>query len=95
MTVHFTVILCSHSGDGKTHYIRKQLNAHKQSLTVIINESFSPYNTIVQLRQLPFERSNAIYFSFTMLPPSVSSSVTMHVLLQDLNTVYIPKGGVY
>ena len=82
MSVHFTVILCSPSGDGKTHYIWKQLNAHKQSLTVVINDSFSPYNTIVQLRQLPLERNNVIYFSFTMLPPSVSDSVAMHVLLR-------------
>ena len=43
-----------------------------KSLTVAINESFSAVSVIQQLRSLPEESHNVLYFSFTLLPPSVS-----------------------
>ena len=63
-----------HSGDGKTHYIqRKMKSSLGRQLTIAINESFSPVSVIQQLRSLPMESShNVLYFSFTLLPPSVS-----------------------
>ena len=63
-----------HSGDGKTHYIRRKMKSSQgRQLTIAINESFSAASVIQQLRSLPMESShNVLYFSFTLLPPSVS-----------------------
>ena len=59
-------------GDGKTHYIQQQLSNSSASLTVAVNEAFTPLNTISKLRSLPFNREEcAIFFNFTMLPPGV------------------------
>ena len=49
------------------------MSARGRQLTVIINESFSAVSVIQQLRSLPMKSShNVLYFSFTLLPPSVS-----------------------
>ena len=67
-------LLPSHSpGDGKTHYIKKQLAHSSASLTIAVNEAFTPLNAITKLRTLPLKQKNcAIFFNFTMLPPGVS-----------------------
>ena len=60
------------SGDGKTHYIQQQLAHSPASLTVSVNEAFTPLNAISKLRILPLDQNNcAIFFNFTMLPPGV------------------------
>ena len=60
------------SGDGKTHYIQQQLAHSSASLTVSVNEAFTPLNAISKLRTLPLNQNNcAIFFNFTMLPPGV------------------------
>ena len=71
--IAYSVPVCSTSGDGKTHYIRKKMKSSRgQQLTVAINESFSAVSVIQQLRSLPVASNNVLYFSFTLLPPSVS-----------------------
>ena len=61
------------SGDGKTHYIQQQLACSPASLTIAVNEAFTPLNAISKLRTLPLNQKNcAIFFNFTMLPPGVS-----------------------
>ena len=65
--------LPSTSGDGKTHYIQQQLACSPASLTIAVNEAFTPLNAISKLRTLPLNQKNcAIFFNFTMLPPGVS-----------------------
>ena len=60
------------SGDGKTHYIQQQLATSSDSVTVTVNEAFTPLNTIRKLCKLPLNKKNcAIFFNFTMLPPGV------------------------
>ena len=60
------------SGDGKTHYIKQQLAHSPASLTIAVNEAFTPLNAIYKLRALPLNQKNcAIFFNFTMLPPGV------------------------
>ena len=59
-------------GDGKTHYIKQQLVVSPASVTVSVNEAFTPLNAISKLRKLPVKQKNcAIFFNFTMLPPGV------------------------
>ena len=61
------------SGDGKTHYIQQQLAYSPASLTIAVNEAFTPLKAISKLRTLPLNQKNcAIFFNFTMLPPGVS-----------------------
>ena len=60
------------SGDGKTHYIKEQLRKSSTSLTVAVNEAFTPLSAIKKLRKLhPSQRNCAIFLNFTMLPPGV------------------------
>ena len=62
-------------GDGKTHYIKQQLSHSIASLTIAVNEAFTPLNAISKLRTLPHNQKNcAIFFNFTMLPPGVRGS---------------------
>ena len=59
-------------GDGKTHYIQQQLASSPASLTIAVNEAFTPVNAISKLRSLPFSLKDCvIFFNFTMLPPGV------------------------
>ena len=68
----FLLSLLPTSGDGKTHYIQQQLACSPASLTVSVNEAFTPLNAISKLRMLPLNQNNcAIFFNFTMLPPGV------------------------
>ena len=60
------------SGNGKTHYIQQQLTHSPASLTVAINEAFTPLNAISKLRTLPLNQNNcAVFFNFTVLSPGV------------------------
>ena len=60
------------SGDGKTHYIQQQLAHSPVSLTISVNEAFTPLNAISKLRSLLLDQNDcAIFFNFTMLPPGV------------------------
>ena len=60
------------SGDGKTHYIKKQLCEDQPSLIIAVNESFNPLNAILKLRSLPRRGSCNIFFNFTIVPSIVS-----------------------
>ena len=67
---HFPLLFLP--GDGKTHYIQQQLAYSPTSLTIAVNEAFTPLNVISKLRTLPLNQKNcAIFFNFTMLPPGV------------------------
>ena len=60
-------------GDGKTHYIKEQMKLSSHSLTIAVNEAFTPLNAIKKLRRLsPSQKDCAIFLNFTMLPPGVS-----------------------
>ena len=59
-------------GDGKTHYINKQLSGFQHCLIIAINESFTPLNAILRLRSLPCDKSCKIFFNFTITPSTVS-----------------------
>ena len=67
----FTLPFCC-LGDGKTHYIKKQLVKHHKTI-IAVNEAFSVPNTISKLRMLPIEQNCAIHFNFTIIPPSTVS----------------------
>ena len=65
-------------GDGKTHYIRKQLygSERSQTLNIAVNESFTPLNAILKLRSLPRNECCKVYFNFTVVV-----SITVHTYL--------------
>ena len=64
--------LSSPLGDGKTYYIQQQLAHSPASLTVTVNEAFTPLKAISKLRTLPLDQKNCTtFFNFTMLPPGV------------------------
>ena len=57
------------AGDGKTYYIKQKLASSPASVTIAVNEAFTPLSAIKKLRSLPLMQKNcAIYFNFTMLP---------------------------
>ena len=60
-------------GDGKTHYIEKELQNAQAHLKIAVNEAFTPLGAIKKLTsELPTDVPNcAVYFNFTMLPPGV------------------------
>ena len=60
-------------GDGKTHYIKKQLHENRPHLVISVNESFNPLNAILKLRSLPRNKSCNVFFNFTILPTMVST----------------------
>ena len=62
---------CPHvAGDGKTHYIKRQLQQCPSSCSISVNEAFAPLGAIKKLRHLPSDKPNcAIFFNFTLLPP--------------------------
>ncbi len=58
------------SGDGKTHYIKSQLEQCSDARTIAVNEAFTALNAINKLRSLPLTKKNCgIFFNFTVLPP--------------------------
>ena len=60
-------------GDGKTYYIKQRLQRSPASVTISVNEAFTPVNAIEKLRTLPVnEKDCAVFFNFTLLPPGVS-----------------------
>ena len=59
-------------GDGKTHYVNKQLSNFQHYLIIAVNESFTPFNAIKRLRQLPSNTSCGIFFNFTITTSTVS-----------------------
>ena len=70
-------------GNGKSHYIKKELRHYFQDRSVIItlNESFNELVVIKQLQETLIKSSpsgQALYLNFTFVPPAVS--YTMHAL---------------
>ena len=70
-------------GDGKTHYVNKQLSNFQHYLIIAVNESFTPFNAIKRLRQLPSNTSCGIFFNFTIAISTVSGidTVVSYVLI--------------
>ena len=59
-------------GDGKTHYIERQLAECPAQLKIAVNEAFTPLSAIKKLCQLPTETPGCgVFFNFTLLPPGV------------------------
>ena len=62
-------LVYGHAGDGKTHYIRQQLAKSPASLTVAVNEAFTPLYAIKSLNKLPQNIIGcAVFFNFTLMP---------------------------
>ena len=79
MYMYYSILIL---GDGKTFYIKKELKKFdkysgqkKHSVTIAINEAFCVESAIKKLRELPQEKSCAIYFNFTLIPPGVSAVI--------------------
>ena len=69
-------LVCSlTSGNGKTYYIRQQLQyiPEDHQVTIAINESFTTASAIKKLCSLPRNEGCAVFFNFTILPPVVSA----------------------
>ena len=74
MCVYIAPCNLSFTGNGKTHYIRKQLAGCSEHVTIAINEVFSPLSAIIKLRSLSLYKENVgLFFNFTILPPGVSN----------------------
>ena len=69
----YTALHISHPlGNGKTHYIKQKIqHGGRQALTIAVNESFNARTAIRQMRSLEMQPQSVIYFSFTLIPPSV------------------------
>ena len=65
------MFLHTYIGDGKSHYIKNELQKAQAYLQIAINEAFTPLKAIEKLISgLPMDELNcAVYFNFTMLPP--------------------------
>ena len=60
-------------GDGKTHYIKKQLSLCSVQKTIAVNEAFTLSSAISKLRSLPlYHNGVGLFFNITILPPDVS-----------------------
>lgn len=72
--MHWNLCVLSISiGDGKTHYINKELSKFKPFLIIAVHESFTPLSAIMKLRSLPNDTSCSIFFNFTIAPSTVSN----------------------
>ena len=79
----FTEVVCEYTsvGDGKTHYIKSQLNGSQHSLVIAVNESFTVLNAILKLRSLPRDESCKIFFNFTIFSLTVSIYAKFNLLI--------------
>ena len=68
-------LVTGYAGDGKTHHIRKQLSQSPESLTIAVNEAFTPLSAINKLSTLSCSRvGSAIFFNFTLMPYNTEES---------------------
>ena len=64
------------AGDGKSHYIKKQMESVQgDKCTIAVHEAFSIRGTIHTLQQMALQQGNCIYFNVTISPPSEQQSV--------------------
>ena len=85
------------AGDGKTHYIKRQLKQCPSSCTISVNEAFAPLGAIQKLRRLPSnEPKCAIFFNFTLLPPGGkrNPSRNLNIVSQQIS-VSVVQENVY
>ena len=62
-------LVYGYPGDGKTHYIRQQLAKSPATLTISVNEAFTPLNAIKSLNKLSHNITEcAVFFNFTLNP---------------------------
>ena len=66
-------LVIGNTGDGKTHYIKRQLSQSPGPLTIAVNETFTLLSAIRKLKSLPLVKDCAIFFNFTILPYQVES----------------------
>ena len=81
------------AGDGKTHYIKRQLKQCPSSCTISVNEAFAPLGAIKKLQRLASnEPKCAIFINFTLLPPggksfpfnNVSQQISVSVVQENV-----------
>ena len=78
------------AGDGKTHYIKQQLPSSPASVTIAINEAFTPLSAIKKLRDLPLTQKNcAIFFNFTTLPPEDRTHASKDAFDTNCDVLYM------
>ena len=65
------------AGDGKSHYIKKQMESVQGGkCTIAVHEAFSIAGAISKLRKMTVQQqSNCVYFNVTVSPPSDPQSV--------------------
>ena len=79
-------------GDGKTHYIKSQLDCVESSVTIAVNEAFSAVKAISKLHSLPLEKGKCgIFFNFTMLHPRVCLYVSVYLCLYTKHVINIAQ----
>ena len=69
------------TGDGKTHYVRKELRKerHKERIVIPVNECFDPVEIIKILRGTQMQRYVALFLNFTLPRTEVcQDTVYMH-----------------
>ena len=67
------VVVYGRAGDGKSHYIRKQIGGGYMC-TIPIHEGFTPFLAIKKLQELDLSREdNCLYFNFTASLSSTTS----------------------
>lgn len=74
---YLLILFSSFAGDGKTHYIKKQLRnvQPRCKVTIAVNEAFSMKGALQKLQSLPIkEQECVIYFNFTLLLSEVDMS---------------------
>ncbi|XP_065842574.1 uncharacterized protein [Oscarella lobularis] len=69
------LLVYGRAGDGKSHYIRKELSTRSAKGTCIVSlhEGFSPGHVVKELQSLVLSDVNTIYFNFTASPPPVAA----------------------
>lgn len=81
-------LVTGNAGDGKTHFIRSQMSMCPHSLTIAVNEAFTPLSAIRKLNSLPNNMTGcAIFFNFTLSPyqSETRDTVELSELMKSVN----------
>ena len=75
------------AGDGKSHYIKKQMNAAAgDTCTIAVHEAFSLCGAIKKLQNMTLKHSNCIYFNVTISLPSNMQGAEAYQYQSVMNT---------
>lgn len=70
-------LVCGRAGDGKSHYIRKELKSSRGPIcTIAVHEGFSEPSVIEKLKVVNGSRYSRIFFNVTIPPPCLGEDVT-------------------